>query len=82
MLRTVPLLLVLSALAITLVGCGSGQSPLTPAPGPEAPGADPATYEVGPLVIRTASAAGFVAEDIPTAGEVTLVALYLSLIHI
>jgi len=81
MLRTVPLLLVLSALAITLVGCGSGQSPLTPAPGPEAPGADPATYEVGPLVIRTASAAGFVAEDIPTAGEVTLVALYGSTIE-
>ncbi len=75
------LLLVLSALAIVLVGCGSGESPLTPDPSPGPPGGDVATHEVGPLVVRTASASGFVAEDIPTNAQISLVALHGSTIE-
>ncbi len=84
MLRTTSLLIALSALTIALIGCGSGESPLvsTPSPSPGPPtGGDLVTHEVGPLVIRTASAAGFVAEDIPTDGEVSLVALHGSTIE-
>ena len=76
------LLLVLPALAIALVGCGSAEGPLAPDPSPGPPtGGDAVTHEVGPLVIRTASAPGFVAEDIATAGEVTLIALHGSTIQ-
>ena len=76
------LMLFLPAIVLVLVGCGSGESPLAPGPSPGPPtGGDAATHEVGPLLIRTASAAGFVAEDIPTAGEVTLVALHGSTIQ-
>jgi len=66
---------------VLLVGCGSGGSPLAPDPSPDRPGADVATHEVGPLVVRTASPAGFVAQEIPTGGEVALVALHGSTIH-
>jgi len=77
MLRITSLLIALCALTIAVVGCGSGEGPLAPAPSPGPPtGGDPVTHEVGPLVVRAASAAGFVAEDIPTDGEVTLVALH------
>ena len=83
MSRTV-LLLVLPVLAVMLIGCGSGESPLAPAPSPSPgppAGGGSVTHEVGPMVIRTASAAGFVAEDIPTGGEVSLVALHGSTIE-
>jgi len=75
-LRNALLLLVLPALAISLIGCGSGGSPLAPAPSPGGPEADLATHEVGPLVIRTASAAGFVAENIPSEGSISFAALH------
>ncbi len=70
--------------AVTLIyGCGGDVASISPLPEPPAPGpgAGAAEYEVGPLVVRTASAAGFVAEDIPTDGEVSLVALYGSTIN-
>ena len=85
MLRTMLLLLlVLPSLAIALVGCGSGGSPLVPAPSP-APGppagGDTVTHEVGPLLVRTAAAPGFVAEEISSYGDVSLAALYGSTIE-
>ena len=76
-MRAVSLLIVLSVLAIALIGCGSGESPLAPSPSPEPPGGDPVTREVGPFVVRTAASAGFVAESIPSDWmAVSMVAFY------
>ncbi len=72
--RTKPAALLIGALVIALGGCG-GSGPLPPAP---PGGADANTTEIGPLVIRTASAAGFVVENVGSDrfGSGSLVALH------
>ena len=70
----------LGAVAL-LCGCGGEVASISPLPEPSPPGDGAATHEVGPLVIHTASAAGFVAEEIPTDSAVSLVALHGSTIQ-
>ncbi len=68
--------------ALVLVGCGGNEvAPVSPAPGPPAGGGGSSAHQVGPLVIRTASAAGFVAEEIPVQDGISLVALHGSTIN-
>jgi len=68
-------LLLLAGLGVLVAGCGGSGPQGTP---PPAGGDDvQTTFEVGPLLIRTAAVPGFVAEDIPNpGGGVSLVALY------
>ncbi len=63
------------ALAVMLAGCGGPEESLAPPP-PPADGGDAASVQVGPLLVRPASAAGFVAEEIPSWGPITFAALY------
>ncbi len=62
-------------LLVTIIaGCGGGSGP--PASGPQPPVTDSDLVQVGPLQIRTASAAGFTAQSIPTmTGNCAFVAL-------
>jgi len=75
-MRSSQSVLLLAALAAALVaGCGGGARLLQPVPGDPVGGSE--TVEVGPLVIRTASTAGFTAQNIPDEwGYCSLVALY------
>lgn len=63
---------------VFVVGCGGGGEgdgggPVVPPPG----GGDTAAVEVGPLLVRPASAAGFIAQEIPNpGGTISLVALH------
>jgi len=67
----------LLAAALTLAGCGgSNLAPFPPAPGPPAGGGDAEAIDVGPMLIRPASTAGFKAEDLGSQGRCALVALY------
>lgn len=76
--RTVALLL-LSTLGLVLAGCGGSGPEIAPPPDD---GGGAQTHEIGPLLVRTASAPGFVAEEIPNEmGGVNLVALYGSQIN-
>ena len=75
MMKRLLLLAAVSALVAVLAGCGGPEdaaAPPTPPPG----GDDSAPVQVGPLMVRPASAAGFVAEEIPNWGPVSFVALY------
>ena len=69
--------LVLAAAALALAGCGgSGVAP----PGP--PAGDAQAVEVGPMLIRPASAAGLITQALPTPyGSASLVALHGSQIN-
>jgi len=61
----------LAALPVMMAGCGGG------APGPADPAIDGDAVEVGPLLVRTASTAGFVAQNLPGyRGECAFVALH------
>ncbi len=67
----------LLALAIVLGGCGSGGRPLDPGPQPPVGGDDNAVViEVGPMLIRPASTAGFEAETILSSGGCAFVAIH------
>ncbi len=67
----------LLAAALTFAGCGgSNVAPFPPAPGPPAGGGDAEAMDVGPMLIRPASTAGFKAEDLGSQGRCALVALY------
>jgi len=68
--------LVLAAGALALAGCGgSGVAPGPPAGGDQ-------SVEVGPMLIRTASAAGLVTQALPTpSGSASLVALHGSQVN-
>ncbi len=70
------LLAVVCALAAILAGCGGPEESLAPPTTPPPDGGDAGPVQVGPLVVRPASAAGFVAEPISGDGNVSLVALY------
>ncbi len=61
--------------ATVMAGCGGGQS-LAPAPGPPDDGGPAGAVEVGPMLVRPASAAGFVAEEIPSPGDCAFVAMH------
>jgi len=70
-----------AALASLLTGCG-GDGTLSPAPGPEPPGGDVGqTLEVGPMLVRPASTAGFTATAIDSEGTVSFAGLYGSQIN-
>jgi len=63
------------AVGAMLAGCGGSPDVVGP-PAPPA-GGGVQSHEIGPLIVRTASAAGFVAREIPNpGGAVTLTALY------
>jgi len=67
--------------ALLLAGCGGGgPTPLSPAP--DSPGGnDAGSLEVGPMLIRPASTAGFRAEHLAGQGDCAFVALYGSQIE-
>jgi len=70
------LLAIACALAAVLAGCGGPEDAVAP-PTPPPDGGDAAPVQVGPLLVRPASAAGFVVEPIATEyGPVSLVALH------
>lgn len=74
MLRAVMAVLTLIVLAVVLAGCGGG--PVSPPLAPPDDGAG-GTSEVGPMLVRTASAAGLVIEDIPLQyGYISLAAIH------
>ncbi len=68
---------VIVALALMLAGCGGG---ITPAPAPEAPDGPTVgdAVQVGPMLVRPASTAGFRADALPTGslGPCSFVALH------
>jgi len=63
----------LLATGLVLAGCGGG-SPLAPAPDPPTAG-DAGVVEVGPMLIRPASTAGFTAQHLDSRGNCAFVAL-------
>ena len=70
-MRTQAWLAVLAALAVMIAGCGGG------APGPADPATGADAVEVGPMLVRTASTAGLVAQNLPGyRGECAFVALH------
>lgn len=78
MSRPATSLLALIIVATALVGCGGPEDAVAPLTPPE----DYASpMQVGPLMVRPASAAGFTTLEIPTMGPVSLVALYGSQIN-
>ncbi len=71
-MRTIVWLVTTVSVALTLAGCG-GVAPPTSEPGPPAL---TETLEVGPMLIRPASTAGFVAQNIDSEGTASFAALY------
>ncbi|GAG16263.1 unnamed protein product, partial [marine sediment metagenome] len=70
------LVLTILATAVLLAGCGGG-GPLAPGPEPPDGGADDAAVmEVGPMLIRPASTAGFKAEHLDSRGRCAFVAIW------
>ena len=75
-------LMVLAATLVTLAGCGGSGQALAPTPGPPGGGGGSAqTLEIGPMLIRPASTAGFTAESLPGGGECAFVALHGSQVN-
>ena len=71
----------IAALASLLTGCGGGTA-LSPTPTPEPPGAEsPEPLQIGPMLVRPASTAGFTAAAIDSEGTVSFAALFGSQIN-
>jgi len=81
MMTRLRLLAVVCMLVALLAGCGGPEDALAP-PAPPSGGGDAARVQVGPLLVRPASAAGFAAQEIPNPnGPISLVALHGSRIN-